>query len=193
VRFGDDGNPARGQRCLRKLLAVTFGLIAVGAGGCGGSRVDTEAVRSFTGYPLYWVGMQFERWDLEHVEIGPGAFSTFVYGTCEVTGSDGGCPPPLQIQVQPLCTQLAAVARDPIWRERRIRGAPVGTIDSAPVLFTGRVQVKVYWGQGSDPGLPLRALRALRSANRVEPVLEPGESIPAASRAVLSGAAPCSD
>lgn len=84
------------------------------------------------------------------------------------------------------------VANAPTWQRRRVRGAPVGTID-APVLFTNRVQVKVYRGEGSDSGLPLRALRALRSANEVEPVLEPGEPIPAASRAVLSGAAPCSD
>jgi hypothetical protein len=52
------------------------------------------------------------------------------------------------------------------WKRREVRGAPVGTIDDAPVLFTDRVQVEVYRGQGSDPGLPLRALRALRSVNR---------------------------
>jgi len=68
----------------------------------------------------------------------------------------------------------------------------MGTID-APVLFTRRVQVKVYRGEGSDSGLPLRAMRALRSANTVEPVLQPGEPIPAASPAVLSGAKPCFD
>jgi hypothetical protein len=60
------------------------------------------------------------------------------------------------------------------------------------VLFASRVQVKVYRGQGSDGGLPMRALRALRSANDVEPVLEADERIPAAPRAVLAGTAPCS-
>lgn len=132
-----------------------------------------------------------------HVELSSAAtsaFTTFIYGDCEVpAGSDGGCPPPLSIQIQPLCTHLDVVARAPIWRRRQIRGAPVGTIDSAPVLFTNRVQVKVYRGQGSDPGLPKRALEALRSANDVEPVLDANDPIPAAPREVLSGTAACSD
>ena len=86
---------------------------------------------------------------------------------------------------------LEVVARAPIWRRRSIRGAPVGTIDSAPVMFTSRVQVKVYRGQGSDSGLALRALHALRSANDVAPVLGEDDAIPAAPRAVLAGEAAC--
>lgn len=107
-------------------------------------------------------------------------------------GTDGGCSPPLQIQIQPLCIHLEAVASAPIWMQRQIRGAPVGASDSAPVLFTNRVQVKVYRGQGSDPGLPARAIRALHSTNDVEPVLDADDPFPPAPRAVLSGAVPCS-
>jgi hypothetical protein len=44
-------------------------------------------------------------------------------------------------------THLSNVARAPILRRRRIRGAPVGTIDSAPVLFTRGAQVTVYRGE----------------------------------------------
>ena len=159
----------------------------------GGGTPDLDAVRAFEPHPLYWVGERFEKWDLEHVDIGHGAFVTFIYGTCQVpSGIDaGGCPPPLEIQIQPLCTHLAVVARAPIWRRREVRGAPVGTIDSAPVMFTNRVQIKVYRGQGSDPGLPMRALRALRSANAVAPVVGPGDPIPSASRSVLAGTSPC--
>jgi len=83
----------------------------------------------------------------------------------------------LQLQIQPLCAHLDAVARAPIWKQRQIRGAPVGTIDGAPVLFTGHVQVKVYRGQGTESGVELRALEALRSANSVPPVIEPAEPI----------------
>ena len=61
-----------------------------------------------------------------------------------------------------------------------------------PVLFTDRVQVKVYRGQDSDPGLPMRALRALQSVNTVEPVVDADDPISPAPRTVLSGAAPCS-
>ena len=142
---------------------------------------------------MYWIGERFERWDLEHVDVDNPNFVTFSYGTCQVeVGAEGGCPPPLQLQIQPLCTHIDVVARAQIWRRRQIRGAPVGTIDSAPVLFSARVQVKVYRGQGSDPGAAIRALRALRSANDVEPVVGPNDAIPPAPRAVLAGAAPCS-
>lgn len=72
-----------------------------------------------------------------------------------------------------------------------MRGAPVGTIDSAPVLFTDRVQVKVYRGQHADPGLPLRALRALRSVNSVGQAIGAHDSIPAPPTGVLAGTRPC--
>jgi hypothetical protein len=83
------------------------------------------------------------------------------------------------------------VSSSPLWRRRSIRGAPVGTIDSAPVLFTNRVQVKVYRGQDADAGAPMRLLRALRSLNSVPPRLDIDDAIPPAPRAVLEGAAPC--
>ena len=183
----------------RSLAALVLCTIAALAGCAGGKRVvgggtpDLDAMRAFDRHPLYWVGEHFEKWDLEHVQIGAGEFVTLSYGTCELrTGPDpGGCAPPLQIQIQPLCAHLEAVARDPIWRRREVRGAPVGTIDSAPVMFTNRVQIKVYRGQGSDPGLAIRALRALRSANAVAPVVRLGEPIPPAPRAVLAGSEPC--
>lgn len=158
----------------------------------GNGDPDVEAARSFEGYPLYWVGERFGEWELEYVEVRPGGFTTFSYGTCEIGWfQDGGCAPPLQLQIQPLCAFLEFVARAPIWKRREVRGAPVGTIDGAPVLFTNRVQVKVYRGQGSDPGLPLRALRALRSANSVAPVVSADDPIPPAPRAVLAGTMPC--
>jgi hypothetical protein len=157
------------------------------------SRPDSSAAREFAAFPLYWVGERFEEWELTHIELpGPAGFATFVYGDCTPRGEDHpSCVPPLQIQVSPLCLNLDAVARARIWRERRVRNAPVGTIDSAPVLFTSGAQVKVYRGEGSDPGLPMRALQALRSVNRVEPVIGPDGPIPAPPSGVLEGARPC--
>jgi hypothetical protein len=181
-------------------MTVRIALIAVAclvaAAGCtapfGGGNPDVDAARSFDRFPLYWVGKRFEKWKLEHVSLGPGRFVDLIYGDCEVpSGTDGGCPPPLDIQIQPLCAHLAVVARAPIWRRRQVRGAPVGVSDSAPVLFTNRVQVKVYRGQGSDPGLPMRALKALRSLNSVEPVLDATDPIPGPPPGVLAGTLPC--
>jgi hypothetical protein len=181
---------------------IRSALLALAAvAGCspsGGSEIDTRSARAFTAYPLYWVGERFERWDLAHVDVGRSQFVSLTYGTCDVGDPDGplgleggSCSPPLQLQLQPLCRHLEAVARARVWRRRAIRGAPVGTIDSAPVLFASRVQIKVYRGEGTDPGLPLRALRALRSLNEVEPVLGPDDRIPGAPRAVLAGERPC--
>jgi hypothetical protein len=186
-------NGARRAAATAALALLTITLV-----GCtrtvGEGDPDVEAARSFAGYPLYWVGEHFEDWDLEYVAVRPDGFTTFGYGTCEIEGwfADGGCAPPLQIQIQPLCAHLDVVASNQVWRRREVRGAPVGTIDSAPVLFTDRIQIKVYRGQGSDPGLPMRTLEALRSANAVEPIIDSEAPIPPASRAVLSGTVPCS-
>jgi hypothetical protein len=138
------------------------------------------------------VGPRFEKWDLTTVDgfYPSSEIVTFVYGTCTASGGsfdEGSCSPPLQIQVSPFCAHIDVVASNPIWKHRRIRGAPVGSIDSAPVLFTRGAQVKVYRGQGSDPGLPIRVLHALRSINQVPPVIGPSGRIPAPSRAVLNG------
>jgi hypothetical protein len=136
-------------------------ILAVSAlSGCGaheGSRTEfdrqhssftPETIRSYSASPLYWLGTRFERWDLSAI-LGPSrsdGMISFIYGTC--TPSDGdqpSCTPPIEVQVTPLCRHLASVARDPIWRQRRVRGAPVGTsLDGAPVLFSVRAQVKVY-------------------------------------------------
>jgi hypothetical protein len=187
----------RRRRLFGAAAAAVVSTTAIAVGGCtrtvGEGTPDIDAARHFDRYPLYWVGERFEEWGLEHVDVGNARFASFSYGTCELSvPAEGGCAVPLQIQIQPLCTHLEIVARAPIWKRRQVRGAPVGTIDRAPVLFTNRVQVKVYRGQHSDPGLPMRALRALRSVNHVAPMITVGDPIPSAPRAVLSGSAPCS-
>jgi hypothetical protein len=172
-------------------LAIALVLATAGCSWLfGDDEVDLTQARAFDEYPLYWVGERFEDWELRHFNVRP-EFATFIYGDCEVMGDDGGCPPPLQIQISPLCRHLGVVAQAPIWRRRSIRGAPVGTIDSAPVLFTTGAQVKVYRGQGSDPGLAVRAIQALRSINDVPPVIGSTGPIPGADPAMLAGERPC--
>ena len=162
--------------------------------GCGGPRADIEAAKKFDRFPLYWVGERFEQWHLNAIEglDYPSQIISFIYGDCVPhDGDQPSCTPPFQIQVSPLCAHLRKVARAPIWRRRRIRSAPVGTIDSAPVLFTRRAQVKVYRGEGSYPGLTIKVLGALRSINRVPPVIGPTGRIPHPASAVLEGTAAC--
>src|SRR6266487_3909870 len=187
---------------IRWLTARFVGLallasVLIVAGGCvrAADRPDVDGAKHFDRFPLYWVGERFEKWNLTHIDglDRPEDFVTFLYGTCTPSGGgdEQSCTLPLEIQVSQLCAHLDVVASAPIWRHRRIRGAPVGTIDSAPVLFTRGAQVKVYRGEGSDPGLPLRALRALRSINHIPPVIGPTGAIQAPSRDVLVGTRPC--
>jgi hypothetical protein len=190
-------------------LALACLLAAVAVSGCTSEKSSEKAspstfdaehssftpgtIRSYSKVPLYWLGARFERWRISAI-LGPsyriGTIS-FIYGTCTPTdGEQPSCSPPIEVQVTPLCRHLEAVARDPIWRHRQIRGAPVGMSDNAPMLFSRRVQVQAYTSV-SDPQLAFRALHALRSANRVEPVVDADEPIPPAPRAVLVGTKRC--
>lgn len=185
----------RPQTFVAMALLLALGLLAAGCSrAVPRSHPDIGAAREFKAFPLYWLGERFEKWNLTAIEgiDRPAQFVTLIYGTCTPHGGEQpSCTPPLEIQVSPLCWHLETVARAPIWKHRRIRGAPVGTIHSAPVLFTSGAQVKVYRGEGSDPGLPLRALHVLRSLNRVAPLIAPAGPIPAPAAGVLDGTRPC--
>jgi hypothetical protein len=173
-------------------MRLATALVLVLLAGCAGDTeapVDLESARNFDAFPLYWVGEEFEGLKLTHVATG-GVGASFTYGTCEITG-DHGCAAPLQIQVFPLCFHSSLVSPDGIWTRRKIRGAPVGAADGAPLMFTRLTEIKVYRGQGSDPGLPLRALHALRSFNDVSPRIDAAGSIPPPPPGVLEGRAPC--
>jgi hypothetical protein len=153
--------------------------------GCGsgtGQNTDITRAEHFTSFPLYWVGPRFEKWDLSAIQglNRPRRFVSFIYGTCTPRGGEQpSCTPPFEIQISPLCWRLDVVASAPDWKRRRIRGAAIErNPDGAPVLFTRRIQVKVYRGEGSDVGLPPRVLRRLRSINRVPPVINAEDTIP---------------
>jgi hypothetical protein len=151
-------------------------------------------MRAFDAFAVYWLGSSFEHWDLtvSSTPTGPDGFVSLIYGDCTPHGSDEpSCTAPLEIQISPLCAHLREVARAQVWRHRRVRGAPVGTIDGAPVLFSRATQVKVYRGEGADAGAAMRALRALRSLNRVRPVVAATQRIPGPPRGVLSHPRTC--
>jgi hypothetical protein len=188
-------------------MAVGVLSMAVAAAGCGwsgrslrttfdasNSTFTPASIEHFSEFPLYWAGLRFEQWPLISI-IGPqppDRFITFIYGDCKPTGGDeASCVPPIEIQIMPLCKHLDIVAANPIWRQRSVRGAPVGTIDSAPVLFSRGAQVKVYAAVESDRTRALRVLRALRSANHVPPLLTRTQPIPAPLRGVLDGSRAC--
>ena len=167
-------------------------LVAV-TGGCSlEDKPDVDAAAKFERFPIYWAGGAFEGYELRRVDAGDGVAAGLIYGACTPDGGlQPSCAPPLEIQIFPLCYHLDAVALPPKERWRRIRGAPVGTQDGAPVLLTRRTQIKIYRGEGTDPGIALRALRALRSLNTVAPVISATDRIPPPLPGVLEGARAC--
>lgn len=180
-------------------LSVTLALaLSVAFGGCWGVTSDSppglRATRAFDGFAVYWLGERFEHWELTAVSgpDGPDGFVSLIYGDCTPHGGDEpSCTPPLDIQISALCSHLRDVARAPAWKHRRIRGAPVGTIDGAPVLFTRDAQIKVYLGESADAHAPLRPLHALRSLNHVAPVIDADGQIPGPLPGVPGGNRTC--
>jgi hypothetical protein len=116
-------------------------------------------------------------------------FASFHYGDCRAT-SDSGCASPLLIEIHGLCDELDVVTRNPIWKHRRVRGAPIGlSPDGGTIVFTRRTQVRVYPGQGGDDAAALRLVGELRSLNRLGPRFGPNDPIPAPRPGVLEGTA----
>jgi len=84
---------------------VTICAAAVALAGCAhDERPSEEDIRKIARQadgPVYYVGMSFEGLPLTHAD-GPQAArpseAAFGYGDCEPTGSEGGCPLPLDIQ-----------------------------------------------------------------------------------------------
>jgi hypothetical protein len=176
-------------------VTLTAGCLSGAHGERGVEDRDIAAARRFGAFPLYWAGPRFEKWDLVAIQglRASRQFVSFIYGECAPRdGEQPSCAPPFEIQISPLCAHLDVVASDRVWRTRHVRGAPVGrSPDGAPVLFSRRAQVKVYRGQGSAARLPFRVLRALRSVNRVRPIVGPGDVIPSPAASVLAGSRPC--
>lgn len=184
---------------MREPRRLRLGILAAAAlvvmSGCSlDDRPDVDAAASFDRFPLYWLGERFERWDVTSISgLQDGSSAVVViYGTCTADGGlEPSCTPPLQLQIFPLCWHLDAVAWPRPRGVRSIRGAPVGTQDSAPVLLTRETQIKVYRGEGSDAAAALRALRGLRSLNAVAPVISETDRIPPPPPGVLEGKRPC--
>lgn len=181
----------------RARVALLLVAVAAGASGCswpfGPSppdvAADVAAARRFAGFPLYWLGASFEGYELTAV-VGPqNDMVTFIYGTCETHG-DGGCAPPLEIQIAPLCRGLRQVTRDPIWRLRSVRGAPLARADG-PIALTAEVQIKAYAAVEGDPLLGRRALQAVRTINAAGRRVGPTDPLPPAPSNVLEGRRPC--
>ena len=92
----------------RPLVASLFActLFAVGCTS-GGRSTKLNDLRNADA-PYYYVGSSFDGHDVSYVAKYRAGTASIIYGTCR-TGSDGGCPPPLEIQHR-LCHDVLTIS-----------------------------------------------------------------------------------
>ena len=148
---------------------------AGGPAEAGGGRLSVEEAKAFQEFPLYWVSENFQ--DLPLVAILRSRYNpdptlpasrgenmvTFIYGRCEPKG-EGGCAPPLAIQVTPYCQVPPTLLAERVKNEppSQLRGAQaqwVGQRTSHLRLWTKNVNVAIFAG---DRALLTAAADALR-------------------------------
>jgi len=175
--------------------AVIVSLLATLASltSCGGGRdvpagdgVDSAFSKIRAEQPIvYYLGSRFAGLPLTHAEADRSGRALFVYGTCEIPPgqTEGGCAPPIQVQVFPFAPRDWSHAVG-CHRLSSLRGVPTARHDGL-VLFSDRTVLKIY---ARTPAEDDRAALALR---RVDGSSAPQERLPAPPSAVraLIGAA----
>jgi hypothetical protein len=106
-----------------------------------------------------FAGKAFEGLPLTSSLRSAVAFS-YIYGSCDASGGDGGCAPPLELQNWSICRRHPLeIDRIPL-RISRMRGVPVIDYGDALEVLTGRTDVVVF----ADAGRARRVVAALRPA-----------------------------
>lgn len=153
--------------------------------GCGAARDDQRDVatshedslqrtgitlaeaRSFDEFPLFFAGERVLGHPLVAIlnRDDTARYVSFVYGDCEPAGLEGGCAPPVEIQVWPgsvrnLGSYDPSVAGMPTPERTTVRGVPAA-------FFDGRTRLELFAGPAtavifSDSRRLLELARALR-------------------------------
>jgi hypothetical protein len=160
---------------------------AVGEQDLPGTPVAPEKIqeaRDFKGWPLWWLGESFDSLNLAYVlpfTNGDGSSEVdrigFIYGTCtQPTGSEGGCAPPLSLQIEPLCKTLPEMimgfersdlfdfrGAKALWVDERQLG--VWTGDSAVFVFGSRDRIL----RAADVIVPLGNVQVALTGSNLPP------------------------
>lgn len=111
----------------------------------------------FADFPIYWVGQEFGGYPLRFIirsVFSPQDGSpsenkvAFLYGSCGAEKlTDGGCPPPLQIIIQPYCLvppELVGHGSRPANMEKVRGAADAVSAGGGRRIWTGDVTIKIY-------------------------------------------------
>jgi Tol biopolymer transport system component len=134
-----------------------------------GPTATVALVRSFTGYPLYAVGDEFEGRPLieaarYHYDLGvhPQEETYFIYAPCDVERSGQGCSDEVQIQVYPSCIRNLSLygGPGPAGLAHR-RGVPIrlGPFE----VYTGDITIVIF----ANRETAYRVVDALQPVNRL--------------------------
>ncbi len=171
----------------RKLRAVailsSLALLAALPAGCAANDDLTLAdAQAFDAYPLYYSGPEVAGLSLEAVVQGWATnrhareqgrrriYWTFIYGDCTPPPSEGGCAPPLEVQVWSACVRSVSPIKVRKHHLYEFRGAKAtgggGRYEVSPMeIFTGRTTIIVF---GNEKPLVKTAARGLREVHEVQ-------------------------
>lgn len=186
----------------RALAGGALVLCALGLGACGDTLQDQpigpgplETVIVKSRFPVYWLGLEFEKMQITDVTLDPGGAVTIRYGDC-VLGGQYTCVPPIAIVSSPDNSFIPGSAT--ATGSLPVRGAMASMARGGATLAipTGGVVVSVYARNASlarsavatmapvnEAGLPGAHLPGAAPATGVDGVplpsqVPPGVSIP---------------
>jgi hypothetical protein len=179
---------------LTGLLAA----LVLGLAGCGhepstdGLSSELRAAKDFPGYLVYYAGPEVKGFELNRVvEDGQEQHGRdrsrwiFGYGDCTPSGSEGGCPLPVEIQNYAICRRWPGAYpwKVPLFD---FKGARLARRGGATVeIYTGRTAIAIF-------GSKQRAMAAARQL-RIVGRQQPAEGFPPPLGGSLEGDLACQD
>lgn len=138
------------------------------------NEVTPQELAVFDGFPLLWLGEEFEGLSLNSAFRSPDGF-TLVYGDCDIEPGESSCPAPFQVSARSPCAPSLGGSAD-----ARIRGVAVRrTLDGHLEVDAGSTRVILISNVGTAAEQDEQVLRAadmLTTANSLVTAM-PGDDL----------------
>jgi len=150
---------------------------AASAGDVTGNLGLAEA-QAFDGYPVYWLGEEFEGLRVTHINrlyyehppgvpLPPSDMITVIYGDCTPQGTPPTCVPPISIVTSSYCSrpqeQTAAAAKQ--GEPFAMRDATAEWVSNSLVIYAGDATVNIIAATDNSQDDAMRVAKSLRSMN----------------------------